>query len=284
MGIFVTAINLLPAGQLDGGHVFRALFGDRVRFVSYGAVILLFGLGLFYTGWLFFAILILLLGVRHPPPLNDVSPLDTKRYLVGAFAVAVLITGFVITPIATPPGAVSLDVGGLSYPGASLATPVLADVNFTVVNGDPVAHGYTLSATVENVSQRVNNTTVYLTGNSFSAWAANSTWTFQLPGGHQTTLLGGSVTLPSDQVPHARRDGWEELRGTAGRVRQHGSGHLRAGRPLRSAVLRSRRRGVRRGLRARHPALGRSTIHPELPGQASVDPHGDGEDSPPRFR
>ena len=199
VGIFVTAINLLPAGQLDGGHVFRALFGDRVRFVSYGAVILLFGLGLFYTGWLFFAILILLLGVRHPPPLNDVSPLDTKRYLVGAFAVAVLITGFVITPIATPPGAVSLDVGGLSYPGASLATPVLADVNFTVVNGDPVAHGYTLSATVENVSQRVNNTTVYLTGNSFSAWAANSTWTFQLPGGHQTTLLGGSVTLPSDQ-------------------------------------------------------------------------------------
>ncbi|EQD33756.1 peptidase, M50 family protein, partial [mine drainage metagenome] len=44
VGIFVTAINLLPAGQLDGGHVFRALAGDRARFVSYAAVLILFGL------------------------------------------------------------------------------------------------------------------------------------------------------------------------------------------------------------------------------------------------
>ncbi len=199
VGIFVTAINLLPAGQLDGGHVFRALFGDRVRFVSYGAVILLFFLGLFYTGWLFFAILILLLGVRHPPPLNDLSPLDAKRYLVGAFAVAVLLTGFVITPIATPAGAVSLDVGAIGYPAPTPANPVLADVNLSVVNGDMVPHGYTLSASVANVSQNIGGKTVYLTGSNLSEWAANSSWLFVLPDGHNVSLTGGAVSLPDSQ-------------------------------------------------------------------------------------
>ncbi|MGP8073114.1 MAG: site-2 protease family protein [Thermoplasmata archaeon] len=196
VGIFVTAINLLPAGQLDGGHVFRALFGDRVRFVSYAAVILLFGLGLFYTGWLFFGILILLLGVRHPPPLNDVSPLDTKRYLVGAFVVVVLITGFAIVPIATPPGTVSIEMVSINYPAPTMSHPVLASVNYTIANGDPVRHGYLIDAWVSNVSERVGNTTVYLTGSAFSAWAANSTWTFVLPGGTNVTLPGGTASLP----------------------------------------------------------------------------------------
>jgi len=196
VGIFVTAINLLPAGQLDGGHVFRALFGDRVRFVSYAAVFLLFGLGLFYTGWLFFGILILLLGVRHPPPLNDVSPLDTKRYLVGAFVVVVLLTGFVVVPIASPPGSVTLETGVIGYPAPTVSHPVLATVNYSVVNGDPVRHGYLVGASVANVSERQGNSTVYLTGNALSDWEANSTWTFTLPDGRNATLTGGSVILP----------------------------------------------------------------------------------------
>ncbi|MCI4361428.1 MAG: site-2 protease family protein, partial [Thermoplasmata archaeon] len=65
VGLLVTAINLLPAGQLDGGHVFRALLGDRSRYVSYAAVVLLLGIGVFlYQGWIIFAILILFLGMR----------------------------------------------------------------------------------------------------------------------------------------------------------------------------------------------------------------------------
>src|SRR3989441_5345976 len=69
VGLFVTAINLLPAGQLDGGHVARALFGDRHKYLSWGAVLLLFTLGTVYPSWFLFALIILLLGVRHPPPL-----------------------------------------------------------------------------------------------------------------------------------------------------------------------------------------------------------------------
>src|SRR2546427_4527635 len=71
VGLFVTALNLLPAGQLDGGHVARAVLGENGKFVSYGALLLMLGLSLFYQGWLIIAIFILLLGARHPPPLND---------------------------------------------------------------------------------------------------------------------------------------------------------------------------------------------------------------------
>src|SRR5881409_2206133 len=77
VGLFVTAINLLPAGQLDGGHVARALLGERHRYLSWGAVLFLLFLGvsLGYSAWFLFALIILLLGVRHPPPLNDLTKL-----------------------------------------------------------------------------------------------------------------------------------------------------------------------------------------------------------------
>src|SRR5439155_784882 len=51
VGLFVTAINLLPAGQLDGGHVARALLGRRQFYISWAAVLILFGLSAFYPGW-----------------------------------------------------------------------------------------------------------------------------------------------------------------------------------------------------------------------------------------
>src|SRR6266511_93564 len=76
VGLFVTAINLLPAGQLDGGHVARALLGSRQLYLSWSAILILFGLSLFYPGWFLFGFLIFILGVRHPPPLNDLTRLD----------------------------------------------------------------------------------------------------------------------------------------------------------------------------------------------------------------
>lgn len=98
VGLFVTAINLLPAGQLDGGHIARALLGRRQFYLSWAAVLVLFGLSGFYLGWSLFAFLILILGVRHPPPLNDLTKLDWTRKLVGIAAVAILVLTFVPQP------------------------------------------------------------------------------------------------------------------------------------------------------------------------------------------
>lgn len=100
-GLFVTAINLFPAGQLDGGHVSRALLKGYHKYVSWGIVGLLFILGLFFwSGWLFFSFLILfLLGTQHAPPLNEVTPLDTKRKILGIIALLIFIISFTPIPI-----------------------------------------------------------------------------------------------------------------------------------------------------------------------------------------
>lgn len=113
VGLFVTALNLLPAGQLDGGHIARALFGDRARFASYGAFAFMIGLGLFtpYSGWLLFALLIMFLGMRHPPPLNDVTGLDARRKVVGLATAVILIICFVPIPFSIEQPVYDIDYG-----------------------------------------------------------------------------------------------------------------------------------------------------------------------------
>ncbi|MBP7087184.1 MAG: site-2 protease family protein, partial [Methanomassiliicoccales archaeon] len=99
VGFLVTAINLLPAGQLDGGHVARGLLGDKAKYLSYATVGLLLVLGLYYTGWLIFAMLILFLGLRHPAPLNDVSKLSNKTKVLGVVTMAILLITFSPIPL-----------------------------------------------------------------------------------------------------------------------------------------------------------------------------------------
>jgi membrane-associated protease RseP (regulator of RpoE activity) len=203
VGLLVTAINLLPAGQLDGGHVFRALFGDRSRYLSYGVVVILFAIGLlYYTGWLFFGVLILFLGARHPPPLNDLSPLDAKRYALGMFVAGVLITGFVLTPLASPPGMVGLPPADqlATYPAPPAGAAIAANLSVTIVNQDPVPHAFYVSTSVVNVTVGNRSAPTYLTGAALAAWVANSTWVYALPNGAIVTLTGGSVALPSSQA------------------------------------------------------------------------------------
>ena len=95
VGLLVTSINLLPAGQLDGGHIARAVLGEKQKYLGWIAVLILL-----FTDWLFFAFLILfVIGVTHPPPLNDFSPIDNKRKALFIVSTAILILCFVPTPI-----------------------------------------------------------------------------------------------------------------------------------------------------------------------------------------
>jgi len=97
IGLLITSINLLPAGQLDGGHIFRAIFGNKQKYAGWIAVFIMV-----FTGWLFFAfIIILLIGMNHPPPLNDEGTLDLKRKLLFVVAVAILVLCFIPYPILT---------------------------------------------------------------------------------------------------------------------------------------------------------------------------------------
>jgi membrane-associated protease RseP (regulator of RpoE activity) len=194
VGVLVTAINLLPAGSLDGGHVFRAVLGDRSRYVSYAAAAALFGMGFLYVGWLLFAVIVLFLGLRHPPPLNDATRLDTKRLAVGAVVAAILISGFVIVPLSAPTGALTVTTGLPQDVAPTGNASIAVYLNATITNNDPVSHGYVYAYSVSNVSVAGR----YLTGARLSAWEANGSWTFTLPNG---TVLGpsygGSASLPS---------------------------------------------------------------------------------------
>jgi membrane-associated protease RseP (regulator of RpoE activity) len=101
VGIFLTAVNLLPAGQLDGGHIVRAILKEKHKYISWLVIFVLAGLSFFYTGWLMFAIIILLfIGTQHQPPLNEVTPLDTRRKLLGLLILIIFILSFAPIPFA----------------------------------------------------------------------------------------------------------------------------------------------------------------------------------------
>ncbi len=99
VGFLVTAINLFPIGQLDGGHIAKALLGDYSKYVSYVFIVIMLILGIYYTGWLIFALFVLILGLRHPPSLNEISKIGRKRVVAGALAFVLLIVTFSPVPI-----------------------------------------------------------------------------------------------------------------------------------------------------------------------------------------
>jgi len=160
VGLFVTAINLLPAGQLDGGHVARALFGKNQFYVSWAAVLTLFALTVFpppgYPGWFLFGFLILVLGVRHPPPLNDLTRLDSRRKLIGIAAVVILIVTFVPQPfvtVASERGLAFQATDGTPLPiNQSIALGASILLTFGVNNTGPVKESVIVTAYDPNLN------------------------------------------------------------------------------------------------------------------------------------
>lgn len=104
IGLLVTALNLIPVGQLDGGHVAYALFGQKHIWVSRLALAAILALGLmrWWDGWLIWGLLLILMGVRHPPPQDPYLPLDLKRKCIGWFMLAILAVTFIPVPFSVP--------------------------------------------------------------------------------------------------------------------------------------------------------------------------------------
>jgi membrane-associated protease RseP (regulator of RpoE activity) len=99
IGLLVTALNLMPVGQLDGGHVTYALFPDYHRYISLAVLGILVVCGLlFWEGWLFWAVLLTFMGWRHPPPYFYWLPLDRRRRILGVITIVVFILTFAPAP------------------------------------------------------------------------------------------------------------------------------------------------------------------------------------------
>jgi membrane-associated protease RseP (regulator of RpoE activity) len=98
-GCLLTALNLLPLGQLDGGHVCYAVFGERFNRVAPILFVCLCGLGIFaFAGWLIFAALVWTLGVRHPAMATDDVVRGRQAWLAPA-CVVMFATTFALAPI-----------------------------------------------------------------------------------------------------------------------------------------------------------------------------------------
>jgi Zn-dependent protease len=99
IGMLTTALNLLPIGQLDGGHILYSFFPQRHRQVSTGLSIMLLPLGYFWLGWVFWGLVLFILGRRHPA-VYDPGALDAARRKLGWAALAVFILCFCYAPVA----------------------------------------------------------------------------------------------------------------------------------------------------------------------------------------
>jgi membrane-associated protease RseP (regulator of RpoE activity) len=93
-GFLVTVLNLIPAGQLDGGHIVYALFGRRHALISGCAAAVLLAMSVVFWSptWLVWAVLIVgVMGLHHGPTMDDVTPLDPGRRVLGAVALVLLV-------------------------------------------------------------------------------------------------------------------------------------------------------------------------------------------------
>jgi hypothetical protein len=95
-GLLVTAINMAPVSQLDGGHVIYTLFGPRSRWIARGFVLAAVVYVVFASAyiWSVMLFLVVLMGVDHPPTANDAAPLGRARVVLGAVSLAIPILCF----------------------------------------------------------------------------------------------------------------------------------------------------------------------------------------------
>jgi membrane-associated protease RseP (regulator of RpoE activity) len=98
-GLLVTALNLIPAGQLDGGHVLFVLLGKRASTLLPLILGVLVLLGFVWPGWWLWAFLIFLLGRFHAEPLDQVTPLDPPRRALAVLGLVIFILVFTPVPL-----------------------------------------------------------------------------------------------------------------------------------------------------------------------------------------
>ena len=116
IGLLVTALNLLPVGQLDGGHTVYALFGDKARYANMATAALMLVLAIAglpplqqvfpallsvgYSGWfIWLGLIFFVIGPFHPPALDDVSRLDARRRWLGYLIIVIFLLTFVPVPM-----------------------------------------------------------------------------------------------------------------------------------------------------------------------------------------
>ena len=98
IGMLVTALNLIPIGQLDGGHIVFALSPRQHKWIGRLFFAALFPLGYFWTGWFFWAGMIVLVGFKTAPLLDEAEELETSHKVLGVVSVVIFLLTFIPIP------------------------------------------------------------------------------------------------------------------------------------------------------------------------------------------
>ncbi len=104
VGVLITAMNLLPVGQLDGGHILYTLIGRKAHLVAYAVILGGFTYMVMNNNFSFSLLLILLMmtGIKHPPTANDREKLGVGRHILGWLTLSFLLVGLTLNPITVP--------------------------------------------------------------------------------------------------------------------------------------------------------------------------------------
>jgi Zn-dependent protease len=98
-GLLVSALNLIPIGQLDGGHIMFSLLGDRARRLYYPIMIVMIGLALVAQVWVLWVVLLLIFGRMYAAPLDLITPLDNRRRILGIVTMIIFLLIFIPAPL-----------------------------------------------------------------------------------------------------------------------------------------------------------------------------------------
>ncbi len=191
VGFVVTAMNLFPVGQLDGGHIARALLCERAKYLNYIFVGIMMLLSMWYPGWLIFLLVILVLGggITHPPPLNEVSSLDMRRVAVGALSFAILAVSFTPVPIYMEVRSADYQMNVVMDSGVVLEG-AFESVNLTVVfrnTGNVVENVTLLMKTKLNCTE--NSTSAVLGPGESTVWNVTLRYTADAAPGWNTVIV-----------------------------------------------------------------------------------------------
>jgi membrane-associated protease RseP (regulator of RpoE activity) len=98
-GLLVTALNLIPVGQFDGGHILHGLFGKHAAKIRPTIMVVLIILGVVWSGWFIWVLLIFVFGRSYAEPLDQITPLDIRRKALGLLGLIIFLLVFTPVPM-----------------------------------------------------------------------------------------------------------------------------------------------------------------------------------------
>jgi hypothetical protein len=122
LGLLATALNLLPLGQLDGGHILYAAIGRAQRRLAWPFWVVLALLGFFWRGWLLWCFIVMLIGLYHPPVHDESEPLDPRRRALAWLGLILFILSFMPVPMRNIPVGRAAQKSAIKVTGPSLTS------------------------------------------------------------------------------------------------------------------------------------------------------------------